>query len=50
MIESRLRYKTTILESQFDFTLGQSIMKAIFLLRCLIKKYREACKDFHMVY
>ena len=25
-------------------------MEAIFLLRHLMKKYREACKDFHMVF
>ena len=29
--------------------LGQSTMKVIFLLKCLMKKYRD-CKDLHMVF
>ena len=24
-------------------------MEVIFLFRCLMEKYREACKDFHMI-
>ena len=29
---------------------GKSTMEGIFLLRCLMEKYREARKNFHMVF
>ena len=50
MIKHKLRHKTTIWENQFGFMLGRSTMKAISLLRSLMEKYGEACKDLHMVF
>ena len=48
VIELRLRHETTILENQFGFR--QSTLEDIFLFRCLIKKYREAPKDLHVIF
>ena len=45
VIEHRLRQETTILENQFGFMLRHSTMKAIFSLRHLMEKYREASRS-----
>ena len=49
MIEYRLRHETTILDNQFSFMPKRSIHEAIFLFRCLMEKFIEACKNFNMV-
>ena len=36
--------------NKFGFMPGQFNMEAIFLLRCLMEKYREACKELYMVF
>ena len=41
VIEQRLRHETTISANQFGFMLGRSIMEAIYLLRRLMKMYRD---------
>jgi hypothetical protein len=48
VIEHRFSHESTISENQFDFMPRRSNMKAIFLLRRLIKIKKEACKDLHM--
>jgi Reverse transcriptase (RNA-dependent DNA polymerase) len=50
MIEHRLRKLTTVFKNQFGFMLGKSTMEAIFLIRQLIKRYREQKMDLHMVF
>jgi hypothetical protein len=50
VIEYRSRHETIILENEFGFMSGKSTMGVIFLLRCLMKIYREACKDLHVVF
>ena len=45
VIEHRFRQETTILENQFGFMLRHSTMKAIFSLRHLMEKYREASRS-----
>ena len=49
MIEHNLRHEITILENQFGFIPRQFTMKAIFLHRHLMKKYRETYKNLYMV-
>ena len=49
MIEYRLRHETTILDNQFSFMPKWSTHEAIFLFRCLMEKFIEACKNFNMV-
>jgi Reverse transcriptase (RNA-dependent DNA polymerase) len=38
------------IKNQFDFMLGRSTMKAIFLIRQLIKRYSEQKNDLHMIF
>ena len=47
--EHRLRHETKISENHFGFMAGWSTMEAIFLLRRLMEKYGEACRDLYMV-
>ena len=44
-----LRYETTILENQFGFMPALSTVEVIFVLRCIMEKYREACEDLHFI-
>ena len=50
MIENRLRHETTISKNQFSFMPKQTTLEAIFLFRCLMEIYIEACKNFNMVF
>jgi hypothetical protein len=50
IIEHRLRGVTNVTENQFDFMSERSTMEAIFLIRQLMKRYREQNKDLHMVF
>jgi hypothetical protein len=50
IIEHHLRGVTNITENQFGFMTGRSTMKAIFLIRQFIERYREQKKDMHMVF
>ena len=43
-----LRRMTSVTKNQFYFMSGKSTMEVIFLVRQLIKRYREQ-KDMHMV-
>ncbi|GJS59760.1 retrovirus-related pol polyprotein LINE-1 [Tanacetum coccineum] len=50
VIEKRQRRETTVSENQFSFMPGQSSVEAIYLIKSLIKKYRERQKDLHMAF
>ena len=50
VIEQRIRRETNITENQFGFMPRRSSMEAIFLIRRLVKKFRENKKDLHMVF
>lgn len=50
IIEQRLRKEIFKLENQFGFMLKRTTMVAIYLLRRLIKRYRESKRNWHMVY
>jgi phosphoheptose isomerase len=50
VIEHRLKKLTTISKKQFGFLPGRSTMEAIFLIRQLMKRYREQNKDLHMIF
>ena len=41
VIEHRLRRVTSVIQNQFEFMPGRSIMEAIFLMRQLMERYRE---------
>ena len=50
VIEKRISRETVIRENQFRFMPGKSTTKAIYLLRRLMKKYREQKKNLHLVF
>jgi hypothetical protein len=50
IIEHRLRGVTNVTENEFGFMSRRSTMKAIFLIRQLMKICREQKKDLHMVF
>jgi hypothetical protein len=50
VIEHRLRGMTHIIMNQFGFMPGRSTIKAIFLIRQVIERYKEQKKDLHMVF
>ncbi|GJX43593.1 ribonuclease H-like domain-containing protein [Tanacetum coccineum] len=50
VIERRMRRETEVLENQFGFLSGQSLMEAIHIIRSLMVKYKERQKDLHMAY
>jgi Reverse transcriptase (RNA-dependent DNA polymerase) len=50
VIEHRLRKLTTVSKNQFGFIPGRSTMKAIFLIRQLMKRHREKKNDLHMIF
>ena len=49
-MERRLRDITEMSENQFGFMEGRPTMKAIYLLRRVIEKYREKKRDIYMVF
>ena len=50
VIERRLRATTTISGNQFGLMPDRSTTEAIFLLRMLMERYREAKTDLHIVF
>ena len=50
VIEHPLREHAKIAKNQFGFILGRSTMEAIQILRRIIKRFRVAEKDLHMVF
>jgi hypothetical protein len=50
VILHRLRKLITVFKNHFDFIPGRSIIKAIFLIRQLIERYRELKKDLYMIF
>jgi hypothetical protein len=50
IIEHRLRGVTNVTENKFGFISMRSTMKAIFLIRQLMKRCREQKKDLHIVF
>lgn len=48
--EWRLRRLIDISENQFIFMHGRSMTDTIYLVRCLMTKYRERFKDFYMMF
>ena len=49
VIEHRLRAITRVSMNQFDFMPGRSTMEAIFLIKQIMKRYREK-KGLHMIF
>jgi hypothetical protein len=49
IIEHRLRGVINITKNQFDYMVGRSTMKAIFLIKQLIERCREEKKKLHML-
>jgi len=49
VIERRLRKETRVTDNQFGFMPGRSTMEAIYLLRCVMERYRTDRKDLHLV-
>lgn len=41
LIYHKLRHETTVVENHFGFVRWRSVMEVIFLLKPLMKKYRE---------
>jgi hypothetical protein len=49
-MEKRIKSETSILENQFGFISGKSIMESLFYVRQLIEKYKEKKKKLFMVF
>ena len=45
-----IMFFSTISKNQFGFMPRWSTMEDIFLFRCLMQKYKETFKDFHIVF
>ena len=50
VIKQRLRKEINVLENQFGFMLGRSTIEPIYLLRRLMKRYRDHQKDLYIVF
>ena len=50
VIEHKPRKETYILENQFDFMSGRSIIEAIYLVWNLMEKYRSKERNLHMIF
>jgi Reverse transcriptase (RNA-dependent DNA polymerase) len=50
VIEYHLRKLTIVSKNQFGFMPERSTMKTIFLIRQLMKRYREQKNDLHMIF
>ena len=50
VIEHKLRQNIKILENQFEFTMGQSVTEALYLLHQLIERFRERRRNLHMLF
>lgn len=50
VIEHRLRKEIQVTENQFGFMLERSIMEVIFLLRCVMRRYRMNQQDLHLIF
>jgi len=50
VIEQRLRKETRVTNNQFGFMHGRSSMEAIYLLRCMMERYRTDKTALHLVF